>query len=464
VKFSGREKIHLIGIGGIGMSGIAQLLLNLGNRVSGSDVKPSSLIEKLRHLGAEISIGHQRDNLADADIVIVTPAVKSDNPELVAAQERNLKILTRAQALAELANQKNTIAVTGAHGKTTTSSLTSHILSACGLKPTICVGGEVFSLNGNAFTGSGNYFVLEADESDGSLLTLNPLYSIITNVDREHMDYYRNLEHVMQTFKEFLTHTKKEGVIFLCRDDKQLMRLARSAGRRIVTFGLGVDADIYAKDIVLKESFSEFTCMRGNEEIAQFTVPLPGRHNVSNALAAIALSLELEIDIDSLKKSFESFRGIRRRMELKLKKKDILVFEDYAHHPTEIKATLDALKNFKHKRIFAVFQPHRYTRTKFLLNEFGTCFRGVDRLIVTDIYAASEPPIEGINAEVICEKAKKAGVENATFLPKYDILKSLLQELKPGDLVAVMGAGDIGSLAGVLAEEIKKSLTVERTS
>ncbi|MBN3039284.1 MAG: UDP-N-acetylmuramate--L-alanine ligase [Candidatus Omnitrophica bacterium] len=458
--FKGKEKVHLVGIGGIGMSGIAQLLLDMGCEISGSDLKDSALIEKMRHRGAKIHIGHKASNLADAQLVIFTPALENGNPEIKLARAKGIPALSRAQALAELANQKKTIAVTGAHGKTTTSSLISHMLVNCGLKPTICVGGELFSLDGNAFSGSGNYFVLEADESDGSFLTLNPFYSVITNIDREHLDYYRDFEHIIDTFRKFMQNTREEGALFCCKDDSQLMHIAGNLERKIVSFGLSAQADVFAQDVVLEEDTSDFECISAGRQAGRVTLHIPGRHNVSNALAAIAVGLEMGIDFDDIRKALMSYKGVRRRMELKLRQNDIMIFEDYAHHPTEIKVTLDAFKNYKHKRILAVFQPHRYTRTKFLLDDFATCFQGVDHLIVTDIYAASEPAIEGVDAAKICEKARLVGVKNARFLPKYDILQSLIQEIKPGDLVAIMGAGDIGSLASVLAEEVKKTLAL----
>lgn len=453
--FANKERVHLVGIGGIGMSGIAQLLLAQGAQVSGSDLKHSPLIEKLKGLGAEIFIGHSSSNVHNADLVVYSSAVGQDNPELLAAHSRGIAVLRRAQALDALANQKKAIAVTGAHGKTTTTSLISHILVNCGLKPTVCVGGELFSLDGNALLGEGQYFVLEADESDGSFLTLNPLYSVVTNIDREHLDYYRDLEHIAQTFQKYMSNTKDEGCIFFCQDDPNLARIARSLDKRIFSFGLTPEADIFAKDIKIKGASSRFSCIYQDRNLGEVILQIPGRHNICNALAAVAVGLEVGLEFKPIQDTLASYGGVRRRLQLKLDEKDVLIFDDYAHHPTEIRATLEALKNFKHKRILAVFQPHRYTRTKFLMEEFGSCFKGVDYLIITDIYAASEAPIAGVSAKGICQKAQEAKIKNVRFLSKEDILEHLLKEIQPGDLVAIMGAGDITRIADALAKRFK---------
>ncbi|MCQ9208283.1 MAG: UDP-N-acetylmuramate--L-alanine ligase [Omnitrophica bacterium] len=458
--FLSKNKVHFVGIGGIGMSGIAQLLLAEGLKVSGSDLKPSQLTEKLKRLGAKISIGHSADNLTDADLLIYTSAIKKDNPELLAAYSRGIAVASRAQALAELANQKNAITVTGAHGKTTTSSLISHLLIKSGLKPTVCIGGELVSLSGNAFRGKGHYFVLEADESDASFLTLNPLYSVVTNIDREHLDYYRDLDHIIETFRKFMDQTRDEGCLIFCEDDLELVKIARSLKKRLFSFGLTDKADIFAKDLRIQNSLTRFNCVYRSEDLGEIILQVPGRHNASNALAAIAVGLKLKLRFNSIQEALGSYQGVRRRLELKLKQKDILVFEDYAHHPTEIKATLEALKNFHHKRLVAVFQPHRYSRTKCLIEQFGSCFHHADQLIVTDIYAASEEPIEGVSAKSICQKAQEAKVKDVRFLPKEDIVNHLLKQMQPGDLVAIMGAGDIGSVANALVERLKGSHTL----
>ncbi|MBN2097328.1 MAG: UDP-N-acetylmuramate--L-alanine ligase [Candidatus Omnitrophica bacterium] len=449
------KKAHFIGIGGIGMSGIAQLLLAQGFCVSGSDLKSSGLTEKLSRLGAQVFIGHNAGNVQGKDLVIYSAAIPGHNPELKAAVSLDIPVWTRAELLAQLANQKKSIAVTGAHGKTTTTSLISHLLATAGLGPTVCVGAELFNLNSNALLGQGDYFVMEADESDGSFLRYQPLYSVVTNIDREHLDYYRDLEHIRENFLKFMNNTKKAGTVFCCQDDSGLMELAHSLDRRVFSYGLSAEADISAQGIKLQDNQARFECLYQGRCLGELSLQIPGRHNVSNALAAIALGLEIGLEFKIIHQGLSSYNGTKRRLQLKLREKNILIFDDYAHHPTEIRASLEALKNFKYKRMLAIFQPHRYTRTKFLLEDFGRCFQGVDYLIITDIYAASEAPIKGVHAQSICQKAKTAQVKNVLFLPKFKIVEHLLDVIRPGDLVAVLGAGDIGGVADALAEQLQ---------
>jgi UDP-N-acetylmuramate--alanine ligase len=454
--FSNREKVHLIGIGGIGMSGIAQILLALGCEVSGSDLKSTGIIEKLNSLGAKIFIGHSSANITDAELVVYSSAIKQGNPELQGAYSRGIPVIARAEALGALSGRKKTIAVTGAHGKTSTASLISHMLVHCGLNPTVCVGGEVPDLNGNAQLGEGSYCVAEADESDGSFLKLFPFYSVVTNIDREHLDYYKSAEDITKAFRSFLNNTKQDGCIFFCQDDPVLREIVRSLNKRSFSFGLSPEAQLFADSINLQGNISRFNCVCKGSNLGEIALKVPGRHNVCNALAAVATGLDLGLEFKSIQAALGVYQGVRRRLELKFQERDILVFDDYAHHPAEIRATLDALKSFRHKRILAVFQPHRYSRTKFLIDDFGSCFRGVDLLIVTDIYAAGEAPIKGVSANDICQKAREAGVKNVLFLPKADIIFNLLfQEIQSGDLVAIMGAGDIGSVADAVAKELK---------
>ncbi|MFC1631580.1 UDP-N-acetylmuramate--L-alanine ligase [Candidatus Omnitrophota bacterium] len=452
---SDKNSVHLVGIGGIGMSGIAQILLARGVKVSGSDLKQTALTKKLQDLGGKIFIGHDFRHLQDADILIYSSAVKSDNPELIRARAKGIPLITRAEGLAQLANQKKSIAVTGAHGKTTTASLIAHTLLSCGLKPTVCVGGELFNIDGNVFLGDSDYFVLEADESDGSFLNFTPFYSVVTNIDREHLDYYRDLDHIVESFTRFMQNTKPGGTVFYSADDPLLVKLQSCLKSRTLSYGLKPEAEIFAQDIELHSRYSRFRCVYRKQDLGQLDLSIPGQHNIINALAALAIGLEVGLDFRALSQALSLYSGVRRRLELKLKRNDILVFEDYAHHPTEIKATLASLQSFKPKRLFAVFQPHRYTRTKFLIDDFGRCFSGADRLIVTDIYAASEPPIEGVTARNICQKAQEAKVKEVLFLPRKDILAHLLAEVQSGDLVAILGAGDIGSVTDALVRELK---------
>jgi UDP-N-acetylmuramate--alanine ligase len=449
---------HLIGIGGIGMSGIAQLLLRSGEKVSGSDLKESKITEELKNLGAQVFKGHDAGNISGATSVIYSTAIKEDNPEIVEAKRQGIALLKRGQALAELMQDKIVITVTGSHGKTTTTSLASYLLLEAGLLPTVAIGGVLRNIDTNACLGEGRFFVAEADESDGSFLYYRPKYSIITNIDREHLDYYKEFEKELDTFREFINRTREDGCVFCCADDLNLRRMLADYKNRYVLFGLKDSADIYPRNIQMNGLTSEFDCFYKNKLIDKFHLTLGGRHNISNAISVIALGLELGIDVEVIKKTLNNYKGAKRRLEIKFNAQDLLIIDDYAHHPTEIKATLEAVKNLNKKRVIAIFQPHRYTRTKLLLDEFGLCFDLADYLILTDIYAASEPPIEGITARCICDKVKESSspFKEIHFLPKEEILTYVLGILKPGDLVVFLGAGDIAKISDELAEGLNK--------
>lgn len=448
---------HFIGIGGIGMSGIAQLLLRSGLKVSGSDLKEGASIEGLKKLGAEVFIGHRPGNIKEASLVIYSSAIKEDNPEVKEAKRRGLPLLKRAQALAELMGEKTVITVTGSHGKTTTASLASYLLLEAGLFPTVAIGGILRNIDNNACLGDGRFFVAEADESDGSFLYYRPKYSIVTNLDREHLDYYKEFENEVEAFREFFDKTEKGGCLFCCADDANLKALAGDYKNKCVLFGLNEGAHIYSKNIRLEGLTSEFDCFYNDKFIERFSLALGGRHNISNALAVIALGLELGIDLEFIKRALGHYQGAQRRLEVKLKKKDFLVIDDYAHHPTEIKATLSAVKNLKAGRVVAVFQPHRYSRTKLLLGEFGSSFALADYVVITDIYPASEPPIEGINAKCIYDKIKEGAPEKEViFLAKEEITEHILSIRKRGDALLFLGAGDIVKVCDELVEKIKR--------
>lgn len=450
------SKYHLIGIGGIGMSAIAHLVLERGLEVSGSDLKTSSATEDLKRRGAKVFIGHAAGNIHGADLVVYSSAIKEDNPEIAEAKRLNIPLIKRAQALAELMKDKTVITVSGSHGKTTTTSLVSYLLLEAGLLPTMAVGGILKNIDSNACLGKGDFFVAEADESDGSFLYYTPRYSIITNIDREHLDYYKEFNNLLLAFREFLNRTQAGGCVFGSNDDLNLRRLLKDYKNRSVLFGLSEDADIYAGNIELKGLSSGFDCFYQNKFLERFHLALGGRHNVSNALAVIALGLELGIDRRIIKAALINYKGSRRRMEVKLRGKKYLVLDDYAHHPTEIKATLEALKGMDNRRLIAVFQPHRYSRTKLLLDEFGRSFDAADYLIVTDIYAASEPALEGVDARLIIEKVKSRSSEKpAVFLPKEDIVEHILGIIKPNDLVVTLGAGDIIKTCDELVQRLK---------
>jgi len=450
---------HLIGIGGIGMSGIAQLLLRRGIKVSGSDLKESKITEELKGLGADIFLGHDALNIKGADLVVYSSAIKDDNPEMRQARMQGIALIKRAQALASLMRDEDefVITVTGSHGKTTTASLISYLLLEAGLYPTIAVGGILRNIDTNAYLGNGKFFVAEADESDGSFLYYRPTYSVITNIDYEHLDYYKEFNNAMKAFKEFLTKTKEKGCVFACSDDINLKGILRDYKGRYVLFGLKGDADIYPKNIKLDGLTSEFDCFYKNKLIDRFHLALGGEHNISNALSVIALGIELNLDLGVIKKSLADYKGARRRLEIKFKDKSYLVIDDYAHHPTEIKATLAAIRNLKFNRLVAVFQPHRYTRTKLLLEEFGRCFDLADYVIITDIYPAGEAPLEGVSGRLIYDRIKEHAPDKQTrFLPKEEVAAHILEYVRPNDLVVTLGAGDIVKICDELVEKFKR--------
>jgi len=455
------DRYHLIGIGGIGMSGIAQLLLRCGIKVSGSDLKETKIIKELENLGADIFIGHSAQNLKGVDLIIYSSAIKEDNPEVIEGRKLGIPLIKRAQALAQLMQEKTVITVTGSHGKTTTTSLVSCLLLEAGLFPSVAIGGILRNIDTNACLGNGKYFVAEADESDGSFLYYHPNYSIVTNIDREHLDYYKNFEKEIDTFREFLSKTEKDGCVFGCNDDAVLKNILKDYKNKYVLFGLTDSADIYPKNIELKGLSSEFDCYYNDKFIDRFYIPLGGKHNISNTLSVIALGLELGIDLKLIKNTLSNYKGAKRRLEVKFNESNIMLIDDYAHHPTEITATLLAVKNLKHNRIIAVFQPHRYTRTQLLLDEFAKSFGAADYVIITDIYPAGEAPIEGVSAGSICDKIKEYFPDKKVkFLTKEEITGHILDIIKPQDLVITLGAGDIVKINDELVEEFKRQSKV----
>lgn len=448
---------HLIGIGGIGMSGIAQLLLRGGIKVSGSDLKESKITQELQAQGAQIFIGHNRQNILDANLIIYSSAIKEDNPEIIEARSLKIPLIKRAQALAQLMQEKVVITVSGSHGKTTTASLASYLLLEAGLFPTVAVGGILRNIDTNACLGNGKFFVAEADESDGSFLYYRPTYSIITNIDREHLDYYQDFDRELQAFAEFLNRTEEGGYVFYCNDDPNLKLMLKDYKNKSISFGLTDEADIYPKNIVLEGLNSEFDCYCKNKFMGRFNLALGGKHNISNALSVIALGLELTIDLEFIKNTLANYKGAKRRLEVKFNQGGVMLIDDYAHHPTEIKATLLAARNLKASRIIAVFQPHRYTRTKLLLEEFAKSFDSTDYVIITDIYPANELPIEGINAQSICDAIiKYSPHKEVKYLPKDQIIAHILEIVKAQDAVITLGAGDIVKISDELAKEFKR--------
>lgn len=449
---------HLVGIGGIGMSGIAQLLLRRGMQVSGSDLKESSITQELRRLGVSVFIGHEALHIKGADAVIYSSAIKDDNVEIKEAKMQCIPLLRRAEALAGLMEKAVVITVTGSHGKTTTASLVSCLLLEARFYPTVAVGGIVKNIDTNAYLGDGKFFVAEADESDASFLNYRPTYSIITNIDYEHLDYYKNFNNVLTAFEEFLNNTEKNGCVFACGDDVHVLRTLRNYKHRTVLFGLNKDCQMYAERIELKALTSQFDCYYNGKFVDRFYLALGGRHNVSNALAVIALGLELKIDPVIIKSTLANYKGTHRRLEVKYAEGGLTVIDDYAHHPTEIQATLAAAKNLDCGRLVAIFQPHRYTRTKLLLDDFGKSFDQADYVIITDIYPASEPPLSGVSGKRVAEKIKERSPEKeVVFLPKEEILQHLMEIKRPRDLIITLGAGDIIKVCEEFVEKLSVS-------
>jgi UDP-N-acetylmuramate--alanine ligase len=448
---------HLVGIGGIGMSGIAQLLLGRGIKVSGSDLKESKIIRKLKAKGAQIFLGHDPQNIKGADLIIYSSAIKEDNPEIQEAKSDGIALMKRAEALALLMQDKVVITVCGSHGKTTTASMAAYLLWEAGFSPTIAVGGILRNIDTNAYLGKGDFFVAEADESDGTFLCYQPKYSILTNIDYEHLDYYKEMQNQIDAFKKFLKQTKDDGCVFACYDDINLKDILKDYKNKYIFFGLDAAADIYPKNIKINGLAAEFDGFFKDKFIDRFYLALGGKHNISNALSVIALGYELKIDLEIIKKTLANYKGAHRRQEIKFNNQDYMVIDDYAHHPTEIKATLAAIRNLKFNRLIAVFQPHRYTRTKLLLDEFGKSFDLADYIIITDIYSANEPPIEGISGKSIYDKIRRRLPDKPLhFLGKEEIVEHVLKIIKPKDLVITLGAGDITKISDELVERLKK--------
>ncbi len=441
------QHIHFVGIGGIGMSGIAEVLANLGFRVTGSDQKKSEVTARLEALGVEVTEGHAAENVGDAHVVVRSTAVRDDNPEIGEARRRSIPVIPRAEMLAELMRMKPyTVACAGSHGKTTTTSMVATVLGTAGLDPTFVVGGIVRSYRSNARLGKSELMVVEADESDRSFLMLTPMIAVVTNIDREHMDYYHDMEDVRKCFADFVNKVPFYGAAVLCLDDPHVQAVIPKVERRRITYGMSAQADISAHDISYDQSFgSTVTVLSGVEALGKVSLRVPGKHNVYNSLAAIATGLELDVPFDTIAHALSEFSGAERRFQFKGDEKGITVVDDYGHHPTEIKATLSAARiGAPNRRIVVLFQPHRYTRTNDLMDEFASAFNNADVLFVTDIYAASEPPIEGVDAEVLTRRIKSYGHKNAEYIGGLENAAANLAEVvREGDLVITLGAGSV---------------------
>jgi UDP-N-acetylmuramate--alanine ligase len=441
------QHIHFIGIGGIGMSGIAEVLANLGFRVSGSDMKKSEVTAHLEDLGVEVSEGHAAENVGDAHVVVRSTAVREDNPEIIEARKQSIPVIPRAEMLAELMRMKpHTVAVAGSHGKTTTTSMVATVLGIAGLDPTFVVGGIVRTYRANARLGKSDLMVVEADESDRSFLMLTPTIAVVTNIDREHMDYYHDMDDVRKCFADFVNKVPFYGASVLCLDDPHVQAVIPKVERRRVTYGMSKQADVSAHEIIYDQSFgSTFTAWRGNDVLGAVTLRVPGKHNVYNSLAAIAVGLELEVPFAKIAEGLAVFSGAERRFQFKGDEGGITVVDDYGHHPTEVKATLSAARiGAPNRRIVVLFQPHRYSRTNDLMDEFASAFNNADVLLVTDIYAASETPIEGVDAEVLTRRIKSYGHKNAVYIGALENGPAVLREtVREGDLVITLGAGSV---------------------
>jgi UDP-N-acetylmuramate--alanine ligase len=439
------QHLHFTGIGGIGMSGIAEVLLNLGYQISGSDVKLSPITERLEQMGAKVFEGHQASNVGEARALVVSSAVDEQNPEVLEARRMQIPVIPRGELLAELMRLKYGIAVAGSHGKTTTTSMTATILNYAGLDPTVVVGGRVGTMGGsNARVGHSDFLVVESDESDGSFLKLAPIIAVVTNIDREHLDHYPSLDAIRSAFIEFVNKIPFYGAAIVCLDDPNVQGVLPEIRRRTITYGTTSQADIEAIDIGCGHFASDFGLRYRSTDLGRFHLGIPGRHNVLNAMAAIAVAMELEVKPDTIREALATFSGVDRRFQVRGQEAGITVVDDYGHHPTEIRATLDGARLCGFRRVHVLFQPHRYSRTFHLMDEFARSFHQADNLFVMDIYAASEKPIEGVSAESLVERIRQFGHRAVEHVGTIDRgVDALLNVAGEGDLVLTLGAGSV---------------------
>jgi UDP-N-acetylmuramate--alanine ligase len=454
--FAKAQRVHFIGIGGIGMSGIAEILLTLGYSVSGSDLRRSSITDRLVALGATVFEGHAAANAVGSGVVVTSSAVNEQNPEVVEARQRKIPVIQRAEMLAELMRLKYGIAVAGMHGKTTTTSMIATVLAAGNLDPTVVVGGRVDALGSNARLGKSQYLVAEADESDRSFLKLSPILSVVTNLDREHMDCYRDMEDVEAAFLEFMERVPFYGACTACIDNPQLAGLLPRVQRRLFTYGMSSHADYVVRMLPPAEGVrSRFEVAAGGLVLGPFSLNVPGRHNVLNATAAVAIATQLEVSCEDIARGLSGFRGVDRRFQLKGCARGVNVVDDYGHHPTEIRATLSAAKESGYAHVHVIFQPHRYTRTRDLMSEFATAFDDADTVQVLDIYAASEDPIAGVDAPTLVRAIGRKEVQYASSFE--EAVHRAVTQAADGDVILTLGAGSVSHAAAVVLEELQKS-------
>ncbi|MGB2696283.1 MAG: UDP-N-acetylmuramate--L-alanine ligase [Candidatus Zixiibacteriota bacterium] len=459
IKFRKIKKIHMVGIGGTGMCGIAEVLWNSGYKVTGSDSKLTEVTKRLGKLGIRISQGHRSEHVEDADVVVISSAISNGNPEVIFAEENKIPVIRRSEMLGELMRMKFGIGVSGTHGKTTTTSMIGQILTQGGLDPTIVVGGKVIGWESNSKLGEGEYLVAEADEFDRSFLRLTPTVAVITTLEAEHLDYYKDLKEIEEAFLEFLNKVPFYGSVILCLDEESLQNLLPRIKKRIITYGLLPQSDLQAVDLNFRENISSFKVKHKNKMLGELDLMLPGIHNVKNSLAAVAVGLELDIPWEKIKDALDNFQGVNRRLEIKGEINQVMVMDDYAHHPTEIEVSLRAVREGWKRRIITVFQPHLFSRTRDFHQEFGRSFFNSDILVITAIYPAREKPIPGITSEMIARAAKEYGHREVHYIPETDdVVPFLLKNVRKNDLVITMGAGDVYRIG----EEFISSLSSDK--
>src|SRR5579864_2914314 len=453
------QHLHFVGIGGIGMSGIAEVLLNLGYQISGSDLKLSPTTDRLARLGARISEGHSAANVAGAKAVVVSSAVDAANPELVEARRLQIPVIPRGELLAELMRLKYGIAIAGSHGKTTTTSMTAAVLSVAGLDPTVVVGGKVAAMGGsNARVGRSDFLVVESDESDGSFLKLSPILAVVTNIDREHLDHYSSIEEIRAAFLEFIQKVPFYGAAILCLDDENVQQLLPAVNRRSITYGRSQQAVLTISEADCGPFESRFSVRLRGHDLGRFHLRVPGVHNVLNATAAIAVGLELEIKVEAIREAIAAFSGVDRRFQVRGEARGITVIDDYGHHPTEIRATLAAARLCNFQRIHAIFQPHRYTRTQHLMDEFARSFHQADFVYVLDIYAASEQPIEGVTGSALAQRMRDFGHRCVEYTGSIErTADAVVASVRDKDVVMTLGAGNVWQAGDKVLEKLREA-------
>jgi UDP-N-acetylmuramate--alanine ligase len=452
------QHVHFTGIGGIGMSGLAEVLLNLGYRITGSDLRLTPITDRLQSLGATVFEGHSALNIEGAKAVVVTSAATPDNPEILAARRQGIPVIPRGELLAELMRLKYGIAVAGSHGKTTTTSIVATILGEAGLDPTVVVGGRVGTMGGsNARVGHSDFMVVESDESDGSFLKLSPIVIAVTNIDREHLDHYRDIEEIRDAFRDFVNKVPFYGAAIICLDDENVQRIMPQITRRVITYGASAQVEFQISDANCGHLMSEFNLRRGDNRLGRFRLNVPGYHNVLNATAAVAIAIWLEVPLEKIRQALTTFSGVDRRFQTRGQERGVTVIDDYGHHPTEIRATLAAARLCNFRRVLAIFQPHRYTRTQALMEEFARSFNQADAVFLVDIYPASEKPLEGVTSTALAQKLRDYGHRNARYAGTIDhAVQAVLREVQAGDMVITLGAGNVWQAGDKILQALRE--------